>query len=211
MAGQPGAEPATTPIPRVTNIAPPRVAIPAPPRVANTAPPRVATTSNSITAPETIRQLPRIHQRVTRANNPFDILSDDDDEDTVVHSNCSPTQIDRRSNGTAVPPPTTHPCTVPVQLPTSPPTSPHIPTAMPTTFAPLPTAMPTTVARPPPPTMVPPPLPSLPRASLRQNSPQHVPRGTKTGRVPTHQLHTHFLLPTVPAAHDLHPGSFKCP
>jgi hypothetical protein len=62
------------------------------PRVAESPPPRVATTSNNITSPTTIRQLPLIHQRQTRSNNPFRILAyDDDDKDmTVVASNCSP-------------------------------------------------------------------------------------------------------------------------
>ncbi len=62
------------------------------PRVAENPPPRVATTSNNITSPTTIRQLPLIHQRQTCSNNPFQILADNDDDDdmTVVTSNCSP-------------------------------------------------------------------------------------------------------------------------
>jgi hypothetical protein len=53
--------------------------------------PRMATTSNNITAPNIIRNMPRIHQRQTRNNNPFHILADDDDTvDTVVASNCTP-------------------------------------------------------------------------------------------------------------------------
>jgi hypothetical protein len=61
-------------------------------RVAENSPPRVATTSNNITSPTTIRQLPLIHQRQTRSKNPFQILADNDDDDdmTVVASNCSP-------------------------------------------------------------------------------------------------------------------------
>ena len=61
-------------------------------RVAESPPPRVATTSNNTTSPTAIRQLPLIHQRQTRSNNPFQILADDDDKDdmTVVASNCSP-------------------------------------------------------------------------------------------------------------------------
>jgi hypothetical protein len=62
------------------------------PRVAESPPPRVATTSNNITSPTTIRLLPLIHQRQTRSNNQFQILADDDDDNdmTVVASNCSP-------------------------------------------------------------------------------------------------------------------------
>ncbi len=94
MSGQPNISSPTTPAPRVGNATPPRVANVAPPRVAPSmrpTPPRTATTSNTITAPATLRRLPRIHQRVTRANNPFAILAADDDDDTVVHSNRSPT------------------------------------------------------------------------------------------------------------------------
>jgi hypothetical protein len=62
------------------------------PRVAESPPPRVATTSNNIMSPTTIRQLPLIHQRQMRSNNPFQILADnnDDNDMTVVTSNCSP-------------------------------------------------------------------------------------------------------------------------
>jgi hypothetical protein len=68
-----------------------RVDSPAP-RVAESPPPRVATTSNNITSPTTIQQLPLIHQQQMRSNNPFQILADNDDNDdmTVVASNCSP-------------------------------------------------------------------------------------------------------------------------
>ena len=61
-------------------------------RVGHATPPRVATTSNNITAPNFIRQMPLVHQRHTRNNNPFQILAtnDDDDDDTAVASNCSP-------------------------------------------------------------------------------------------------------------------------
>ena len=49
---------------------------------------------NTITAPSTVRHMPIIHQRVTRNNNPFQILTntndDNDYNDTVVHVNCSP-------------------------------------------------------------------------------------------------------------------------
>ena len=62
------------------------------PRVAENPPPRVATTSNNITSLTTIRQLPLIHQRQMRSNNPFQILADnnEDNDMTVVASNCSP-------------------------------------------------------------------------------------------------------------------------
>jgi hypothetical protein len=53
--------------------------------------PRIATTSNNITVPNIIRNMPRIHQRQTHNNNPFHILTDDDDNvNTVVASNCTP-------------------------------------------------------------------------------------------------------------------------
>ena len=72
----------------------PRVGTATPPRVAIVTPLRVATTSNEITAPSTVRWMPIIHQRVTHINNPFQILANtddhNDDDDTVVHSNCSP-------------------------------------------------------------------------------------------------------------------------
>jgi hypothetical protein len=47
--------------------------------------------SNNTTAPNVIRQMPLVHQRHTRNNNPFHLLADDNDnDDTVVASNCSP-------------------------------------------------------------------------------------------------------------------------
>ncbi len=53
--------------------------------------PRMATTSINITAPNIIRNMPRIHQRQTCNNNPFHILANNDDDlDTVVASNCTP-------------------------------------------------------------------------------------------------------------------------
>jgi hypothetical protein len=59
-------------------------------RVATTPPPRPATTSNNITRPDAIRKMPLIHQRHTRNNNPFHILTNDDDKDnTVIANNCS--------------------------------------------------------------------------------------------------------------------------
>ena len=77
---------------RQTQEAPPAPRVVAPsPRVANAPPPRVATTSNNIMAPNIIRNMPLVHQCQTRNNNPFNILTDDDnDDDTVVASNCSP-------------------------------------------------------------------------------------------------------------------------
>jgi hypothetical protein len=85
MSGQPNAPPPDPTSPRVVPATPPRVAV--------AAPLRVATMCNTITAPNTIRQLPIVHQWLTRHNNPFQILADDDndkDTDTVVASNCSP-------------------------------------------------------------------------------------------------------------------------
>jgi hypothetical protein len=62
------------------------------PRVVESPPLRVATTSNNIMSPTTIQQLPLIHQRQTRSNNPFQILANnnDDNDMTVVASYCSP-------------------------------------------------------------------------------------------------------------------------
>jgi hypothetical protein len=63
----------------------------APPQMVVATPPlRVATTSNNTTAPNVIRQMPLVHQRHTRNNYPFHLLANDDDnDDTVVASNCS--------------------------------------------------------------------------------------------------------------------------
>jgi hypothetical protein len=59
-------------------------------RVAATPPPRVATMSNNTTAPNVIQQMPLVHQRHTRNNNPFHLLANDNNnDDTVVASNCS--------------------------------------------------------------------------------------------------------------------------
>jgi hypothetical protein len=52
---------------------------PTSPRVVPATPPRVATTSNTITAPNTIRQLPIVHQCLTWHKTPFQILADDED------------------------------------------------------------------------------------------------------------------------------------
>ncbi len=83
MAGQ-QATPPTVDAPTTRVVAPS-------PRVTTTAPLRVATTSNNIRTPNAIRQMPLVHQRQTCNNNPFHILFDNDDnDDTVVASNCSP-------------------------------------------------------------------------------------------------------------------------
>jgi hypothetical protein len=84
--------------------------------------PRMATTSNNITAPNIIRNMPCIHQRQTRNNNPFHILAyNDDNVDTVVASNCTP----------CIPPPSlptsdlqgNPPMRCPIRQPTKQPTS----------------------------------------------------------------------------------------
>jgi hypothetical protein len=68
----------------------PRVFAPCP-RVATPSPPKVATTSNNITTPNAIRQMPLNHQHHTCNNNPFHILTNNDDNDgTVITSSCSP-------------------------------------------------------------------------------------------------------------------------
>jgi hypothetical protein len=60
-------------------------------RLETTPPLRVATTSNNITSTNFIQHMPLIHQCHTRSNNPFHILTNyDDNDDTVVASNCSP-------------------------------------------------------------------------------------------------------------------------
>jgi hypothetical protein len=85
MSGQPNAPPPDPTSPGGVPATPPRMAV--------AEPPRVAMISITITAPNTIRQLPIVHQRLTQHNNPFQILPDDDDkEDTnmVVANNCSP-------------------------------------------------------------------------------------------------------------------------
>ncbi len=72
---------------------PPRVETDPPPRVAIAMPTRMATTSNTITMPCTIRWLPFMHQRLTQHNNHFQILTGNDnnnDDNTVIASNCSP-------------------------------------------------------------------------------------------------------------------------
>jgi hypothetical protein len=50
-------------------------------RVATNPPTRPATTSNNITRPNAIGQMSLIHQQHTCNNNPFHILTDDDDND----------------------------------------------------------------------------------------------------------------------------------
>jgi hypothetical protein len=55
------------------------------PKVTTTPPPRVATTSNIIATHNAIGQMTFIHQLHTRNNNPFHILTNDDDNnDTVI-------------------------------------------------------------------------------------------------------------------------------
>jgi hypothetical protein len=67
-----------------------RVVVPSP-RVVTTPPPSAATSSNNITTPDAIRQMPLVHQCHTRNSDPYHILTDDDnDDDTVIASNCSP-------------------------------------------------------------------------------------------------------------------------
>jgi hypothetical protein len=112
----------------------PRVETTPPPRVAVAAPLRVAMTSNTITTPCTIRWLPIVHQRLTRHNNPFQILTDNDnnnDDDTVVASNCSPLAplpslhaplVPTATSTTALRPPTL--CPPPFQAPNQPPCPP---------------------------------------------------------------------------------------
>jgi hypothetical protein len=91
----------------------PRVVAPCP-RVATTPPPRAATTSYNITTPNAIRQMPLGHQRHTHNNNPFHILTNDDDyDDTVITSNCCPSAHTTVSPSSVPPvnPPTRHaPC-----------------------------------------------------------------------------------------------------
>jgi hypothetical protein len=85
MSGQPNAPSPDPTSPRVVPVTPPRVAV--------AAPRRVAMMSNTITAPNTIQQLPIIHQWQTGHNNPFQILADNNDNkdtNTIVASNCSP-------------------------------------------------------------------------------------------------------------------------
>ncbi len=71
--------------------------------------PRVPTKLNNITTPNAIRQMPLVHQHHTRNNNPFHILSDNDDnDDTIVTSNCSPSA-----------PPITMPSSIPPVIPST--------------------------------------------------------------------------------------------
>ncbi len=75
------------------DTASPRVETAAPPRVTVATPPRVAMTSTNITAPNVIRRMLFIHQCHTHNNNLFQVLANDEDNegnDTVVASNCSP-------------------------------------------------------------------------------------------------------------------------
>jgi hypothetical protein len=115
----------------------PRVVAPCP-RVVTTPPPRAATKSNNITTPNAIKQMPLIHQHHTCNNNPFHILSDNDDnDDTVIASNCSPSAPPTVSPSSAPPvnPPTRH---APRQLMSPPPIPPPYapPMRLPTTLPP---------------------------------------------------------------------------
>ncbi len=71
--------------------------------------PGVATTPNNMTSPNVNCQLPLIHQQQTQSNNPFQILTEDDDDNdgTVVARNCSPW----------APPPTCLPSTPSITIP----------------------------------------------------------------------------------------------
>ncbi len=99
MAGPPNSPATITPPPRVGVRAPPRVGAP---------PLRVATSSNNITAPAVTRQLPRVHQRQTRNNNLFHILTDyndDGDKNMFIASTCSPCSPKLTTTSTTVPEP----------------------------------------------------------------------------------------------------------
>jgi hypothetical protein len=148
MSGQPNAPPPDPTSPRVVPATSPRVAV--------AAPPRVATTSNTITAPNTIRQLPIVHQGLTRHKNPFQILADDDndkDTDTFVASNCSP----------RAPCPTQRP--QPIQPPS------HPPTTEPTTVWRPPPLYSRTILMPSQPLRLLPPIILTPRSRVRPRSP----------------------------------------
>jgi hypothetical protein len=93
-------------------------------RVETTPPLRPVTTSNNITRPDAIRQMPLIHQWHTCNNHPFHILTDDDDNDnTVIATNCSPSVISTIAPPSAPPknPPT---CQTPHRLTSPPPIPP---------------------------------------------------------------------------------------
>jgi hypothetical protein len=116
MSGQPNAPPPDPTSPRVVPATPPRVAV--------AAPPRVARTSNTIMVPNTIRQLPIVHQWLTRHNNPFQILTDDDDdEDTnmVIARNCSPGAPCPTQRPQTIQPPSRPPITEPTTIRRPPP------------------------------------------------------------------------------------------
>jgi hypothetical protein len=121
MSGQPNAPPSDPTSPRVVPATPSRLAV--------AAPPRVATTSNTITAPNTIRQLPIVHQRLTRHNNPFQILVDNDgnnDANMVVASNCSPQTPHPTQRQQTIQPPSQPPTTVPTTVWRPPPLCPQM-------------------------------------------------------------------------------------
>jgi hypothetical protein len=111
MSDQPNASPPNPTLPRIVPATPPRVAV--------AAPWRVATASITITAPNTIQQVHLVHQRLTRHNNPFQILADndnDDDTNTVVASNCSPQAPHPKQRPQTIQPPSQPPTTVPTTV-----------------------------------------------------------------------------------------------
>jgi hypothetical protein len=135
-------------------------------------------------APNAIQQFPIIHQRLTRHNNPFEILVDDDDDEdtnTIVASNCSP----------QAPCPTQRPQTI---QPTS-----HPPSTEPTTIRRPPPLRSQTILLPSqPPRLLPPVI--MPRSRVRPRSP------------PTPSPHTLLFLPPVAFSvtpHDLRPHRYN--
>ncbi len=112
----------------------PRVVAPCP-RVVTTPPPKVATTSNNITTPNAIRQMFLVHQCNTCNNNLFHILSNDDNnDDTVLASNCSPS-APPNILPSSIPPVNPLTCQVPRRIASSPPIPPPTiqPRRLPTT------------------------------------------------------------------------------
>ncbi len=150
-------------------------------RVGHATPPRVATRLNNITAPNVIRQMPLVHQRHTRNNSSFQILSTDGDEDddTAVASNCSP----------RLPPPS---------LPSS--NNPRTPPARPRTrqVTTQPTSPPSTLQ-----------LSCLPEAPSPRVLiiPSYITASTPTAP----HVHIHDLQPTPSGTHSKPPTIAYCP
>jgi hypothetical protein len=187
-----------------------RVETATPPRVAVAAPLRVATTLNTITSLRTIRLLPSVHQCVARNNNPFQILSNDDndkcDDVTVVASNCSPrTPLQVLHDNHVLP-------DVPTSMPWPPTCCLHFIQKPSPLLIPLPSAIPIITTRPttqllrtilpPNPELRPPPhvIPSPNPSTRRVKSP------------PTALPQTLLLVPPVEpshVAHDLWPSTNK--